>query len=135
MGLSNAHFEALDVSRFPAEPKFELITTFDTIHDQVEPANVLRCVHEALAPDGIFLMVDFKFSSHVEDNIGNPFAPVYYGISTLHCMTVSLAHGGAGLGTMWGQELATKMLHEAGFCQVAVLDSPRPQNLIYVCRK
>ena len=135
MGLSNAHFEALDVSRFPAEPKFELITTFDTIHDQVEPANVLRRVHEALAPAGVFLMVDFKFSSDVEDNIGNPFAPVYYGISTLHCLTVSLAEGGAGLGTVWGVQRAQQMLVDAGFTAVEVVDAPRPQNCIFIGRK
>jgi SAM-dependent methyltransferase len=135
IGLANARFEALDVSRLPAEPKFELITTFDTIHDQVEPASVLRCVHEALRPDGIFLMVDFKFSSNVEDNIGNPFAPVYYGVSTLHCLTVSLAEGGAGLGTVWGIQRAQQMLAEAGFTAVEVVDAPRPQNCVLIGRK
>ena len=68
-------------------------------------------------------------------NIGNPFAPLYYGISLMHCMTVSLAYGGAGLGAVWGIEKAKAMLAEAGFGRVEVLDSPRPQNCIYVCRK
>lgn len=135
MGVVNASFAALDVLALPAEPQFDLITAFDAIHDQVHPAAVLRRVHEALAADGIFFMVDFKFSSRVENNIGNPFAPLYYGISTMHCMTVSLAGGGAGLGTVWGVELAQRMLSEAGFMHINVLDSPRPQNCIYVCKK
>lgn len=80
-------------------------------------------------------MIDFKFSSRGEENIGNPFAPLYYGISTMHCMTVSLAEGGAGLGTVWGIQLARQMLADAGFTRVEVLDSPRPQNCIYVCRR
>jgi 2-polyprenyl-3-methyl-5-hydroxy-6-metoxy-1,4-benzoquinol methylase len=135
MGLSNAQFKVVDVADLPAQPKFDLITAFDAIHDQADPVAVLRKVNEALAPHGTFLMVDLKFSSHLEDNIGNPFAPMQYGISVMHCMTVSLAEGGAGLGGMWGQETAQRMLAEAGFTSIEVLDSPRPQNCIYVCRQ
>ncbi len=135
LGLSNARFEVLDVARLPPTPPFDLIVAFDAIHDQVAPATVLQRVSDALAPDGTFLMIDFKFSSHVEENVGNPFAPLYYGISVMHCMTVSLAEGGAGLGTMWGIQLARRMLNAAGFSSVEVVDSPRPQNCIYICRK
>ena len=53
----------------------------------------------------------------------------------MHCMTVSLAEGGVGLGTKWGEELARKMLAEAGFGPVEVIDAPRPQNCIYICRR
>ena len=135
MGLPNARFEVLDVTQLPPAPPFDLIVAFDAIHDQVAPATVLQRVSDALAPDGIFLLIDFKFSSHVEENVGNPFAPLYYGISVMHCLTVSLAEGGAGLGTVWGIQLARRMLHEAGFSHVDVVDSPRPQNCIFVCRK
>ena len=31
--------------------------------------------------------------------MGNPFAPMTYAVSTLHCMAISLAKGGAGSGT------------------------------------
>ncbi len=134
-GLANVRFEVRDVTMLPTEPKFDLITAFDAIHDQVSPAAVLRRAHDALAADGLFLIVDFKFSSAVEENIGNPFAPLYYGVSTMHCMTVSLAEGGAGLGTVWGIQLARQMLAQAGFTRVEVLDSPRPQNCMYVCRR
>ena len=118
----------------PAEPGFDLITAFDAIHDQVNPAVVLRRVREALAPDGIFFMVDFKGSSNLEENLDYPFATLCYGISLMHCMTVSPAESGAGLGSMWGEQLARHTLAEAGFAQVEVFDSPRPQNCIYVCR-
>jgi len=134
MGLANASFAILDVTRLPASPQYELITAFDAIHDQAAPAVVLEAVGRALKPDGTFFMVDFKFSSRVEDNLGNPFAPMYYGISLMHCMPVSLAQGGAGLGTVWGEQTARRMLKEAGFKSVQVLDTPRPQNCIYVCR-
>ena len=60
-------------------------------------------------------MVDIKAASNVDDNIANPFAPALYTFSTFHCMTVSLGLGGDGLGTVWGRQLATLMLHHAGF--------------------
>lgn len=134
MGLTNSTFATMDVAHLPGGGKFDLITAFDAIHDQVAPDAVLDGVSKAMTPRGTFLMIDFKFSSRVEENIGNPFAPLYYGISLMHCMPVSLALGGAGLGTVWGEQTARRMLQEAGFGSVEILDTPRPQNCIYVCR-
>ena len=134
MGLANARFEALDVTQMPPEPTFDLITTFDAIHDQRDPLTVLRRIAGALAPDGIYLMVEPKASSNLEDNIGNPFVPYMYAMSVLHCMTVSLAEGGVGFGTAWGEQAARRLLAEAGFGTVEVFDAPGPQNSIYVCR-
>lgn len=135
LGLRNATFGVADVAHLTSEVPYDIVFAFDAVHDQVDPAGVLRHVHDALAPDGVFFIVDFKFSSNLEDNVGNPFGALYYGISTMHCMTVSLAEGGAGLGTVWGTQLATRMLAEAGFRDVTVHDAPRPQNCVYVCRK
>lgn len=135
MGLANARFEEMDVTHFPAIPPFDLLTSFDAIHDQRDPAAVLARIHQALAPDGVYLMIEPRASSRLEDNIGNPFAPYMYGMSVLHCMTVSLAEGGTGLGTAWGQQLARSMLAEAGFASVEVVDAPGPQNNIFICRK
>ena len=135
MGLANARFEVLDVSKLPTEPKFDLITAFDAIHDQVDPTTVLQRASDALSPDGTFLMIDIKASSNVEENVGNPTAPFLYGVSVMHCMTVSLAHNGAGLGTVWGEQVARRMLAEAGFGHVEVADAPDPLNSIYVCQK
>jgi SAM-dependent methyltransferase len=135
LGLGNAAFEVLDVTRLPAEPAFDLITSFDAIHDQRDPATVLRRIADALAPGGVYLMVEPKASSRLEENIGNPFAPYIYGMSVLHCMTVSLAAGGAGLGTAWGEQTARRMLGEAGFGSIEVVDAPGPQNSIYICHR
>jgi 2-polyprenyl-3-methyl-5-hydroxy-6-metoxy-1,4-benzoquinol methylase len=135
MGLTNSTFDVVDVSTMEVESKFDLITAFDAVHDQKEPEAVLRGVRDALAPTGTFLMIEFKFSSEVHENIGNPFAPLYYGISLMHCTTVSLASGGPGLGAVWGEQTARRMLAEAGFGYVAVVDTPRPQNYLFVCRQ
>jgi SAM-dependent methyltransferase len=127
--------EVLDVTQLPPTQEFDLITTFDSIHDQRDPATTLGRIAEALAPGGIYFMVEPRAATKLEDNRGNPFAPYLYGISVLHCMTVSLAEGGAGLGTAWGEELARRMLGEAGFGMVEVVEAPGPQNSIYICRK
>ncbi|MGR6964699.1 class I SAM-dependent methyltransferase [Geodermatophilus sp. URMC 61] len=134
-GLTNVSFEVLDVARLPSDPLSTAVFAFDAIHDQADPAGVLSRVRAALEPGGWFVMMDIKAASALEDNVGNPMAPWLYGISTLHCMTVSLAQGGAGLGTVWGEQLARRMLDEAGFVDVAVHDVPDdPFDSVYVAR-
>lgn len=134
MGLDNTRFEVLDAVRLPADARYDLITSFDAIHDQRDPATVLRAIAGALAPGGVYLMMEPRASSRLEDNVGNPVAPYMYGVSVLHCMTVSLAEGGAGLGTCWGEQTARRMLTEAGFTSVEAHDVPGTQNSLFVCR-
>ena len=115
---------------------FDLITAFDAIHDQAAPTKVLAHIATALRSGGTFLMVDIAGSSNLEDNAQNPMAPMFYSISTLHCMTVSLALGGEGLGTMWGEQLAVKMLNAAGFANVNIARVEGDiMNAYYVARK
>jgi SAM-dependent methyltransferase len=135
MTLSNARFEVADVAHLPAKDQFELITSFDAIHDQRDPAAVLRNAVAALTRDGVYLAIEPRASSKLEENVQNPFAPWMYGVSVLHCMTVSLALGGAGLGTVWGEQTARRLLTEAGFGSVEAVDAPGPQNTIFVCRR
>jgi 2-polyprenyl-3-methyl-5-hydroxy-6-metoxy-1,4-benzoquinol methylase len=119
-GLSNAKFAAQDAAKVKDKAAFDLITAFDSIHDQAHPAQVLKGISDALRPGGVFLMVDIAGSSNLEENMEHPMAPMLYSISTLHCMTVSLALNGDGLGTMWGEQLARKMLADAGFRNVDI---------------
>jgi SAM-dependent methyltransferase len=135
-GLTNASFIARDVARLDAVDEFDVITAFDAIHDQAKPARVLENIYRALRPGGVFLMVDIKASSNVEDNVGAPFAPYKYTVSTMHCMSVSLALDGDGLGTCWGRQLATSMLSDAGFGDVTVREiDTDPINYYYIGRK
>jgi SAM-dependent methyltransferase len=135
-GLDNASFEARDVAKLvPAEP-FDAIVSFDTIHDQVDPVAVLASIYGALVPGGTYLMQEPYVSSNLEDNLTNPVAPLIYAISTLHCLTVSLAHGGAGLGTAFGEQKAPQLLADAGFADVSVHPSPGdPMDAVYVSHK
>jgi 2-polyprenyl-3-methyl-5-hydroxy-6-metoxy-1,4-benzoquinol methylase len=136
LGLKNTTFEVQDASKITAKDAFDFITVFDAIHDQAKPDVVLKNIADALRDDGVFLCVDIAGSSNVEDNIGNPMAPMLYSVSTFHCMTVSLALDGAGLGTMWGQQLANQMLADAGFVNVTTNNIPEDMmNVYYVARK
>jgi len=123
-GLTNISFEVMDVSNIGELERFDLVTAFDAIHDQAKPDKVLSEIANALRSDGTFLMQDIAGSSFVHKNLDHPIAPFIYTISCMHCMSVSLAQGGAGLGAAWGQELATKMLKEAGFKRVEVKQLP-----------
>ena len=114
-GLTNVAFEQRDVANLGDDKSFELVCAFDAIHDQAAPDKVLSEIHRVLTDDGIFLMQDIAGSSHLENNEDHPIAPFMYTISCMHCMSVSLAQGGAGLGAMWGKELACQMLKTAGF--------------------
>jgi 2-polyprenyl-3-methyl-5-hydroxy-6-metoxy-1,4-benzoquinol methylase len=120
LGLDNAAFTASDVADLDVAESYDVITAFDAIHDQAEPAVVLRNIFQALRPGGILLMIDVKASSEVQENIGAPMATYKYTVSTMHCMSVSLALDGAGLGTCWGRQLAESMLADAGFSEVQV---------------
>jgi SAM-dependent methyltransferase len=134
--LTNVTFEQVDAAALVVEEPFDVVFVFNSIHDQAQPAMVLRRIHDALVPGGIFVMDEPTISSHLEDNIGNPMAPFTYAVSTLHCLTASLAAGGAGLGTAWGRQLAEQMLADAGFAEVDVHDAPGdPGNAVYVTRR
>lgn len=136
MGLTNVQFEVKDALLVEELGKFDLITAFDTIHDQVQPTKVLKAINASLNNDGFFLMQDIAASSKVEKNIDSLLAPTLYTISTMHCMSVSLAFDGEGLGTMWGKELAVNKLTEAGFKDITVKKVEGDiMNYYYVSRK
>jgi 2-polyprenyl-3-methyl-5-hydroxy-6-metoxy-1,4-benzoquinol methylase len=135
-GLRNVRFEVRDAAAIGEVAKYDLITAFDSIHDQANPGAMLKSIAQALKPDGVFLAQDISGSSFLENNYEHPISPFLYTISYMHCMTVSLACNGEGLGTMWGEEKAMEMLKEAGFKKVGVsrLDHDF-MNVYYVSNK
>jgi 2-polyprenyl-3-methyl-5-hydroxy-6-metoxy-1,4-benzoquinol methylase len=138
-GLRNIEFVTVDLSDFDntAEPEaFDFITTFDAVHDQARPLSVLRGIHRALKPDGVYLMQDIKGSTQVHNNIAHPIGTFLYTVSCMHCMTVSLAQGGEGLGAMWGEEQTRQYLQNAGFRSIETHQLAHDiQNNWYVVRK
>lgn len=119
-GLTNAHFEKRDAATLDGSEQFDFITTFDAVHDQARPDLVLEGIAKSIRPDGVYLCVDITASSTLADNLTHPLGPLLYTISCMHCMTVSLAAAGMGLGTMWGEQKARQMLTDAGFTSIEV---------------
>ncbi|HET7411866.1 MAG TPA: class I SAM-dependent methyltransferase [Pararhizobium sp.] len=137
-GNDNAEFAVRDLSDFDETAEaaaFDLVTTFDAVHDQAKPLAVLKGIHRSLAEGGVYLAQDIKSSSHHHGDLDHPIGPMIYTISCLHCMSVSLAQGGEGLGAAWGRERALDYFRTAGFSRVDVHELPHDvQNYYYVCR-
>jgi ubiquinone/menaquinone biosynthesis C-methylase UbiE len=135
LGLDNVRFHAVDATSLESDVAFDLIFTFDAVHDQAHPAAVLSNIRRLLKPGGVYLMQDIDAATEVADNMDSALAPFTYTISCMHCMTVSLAQGGVGLGAAWGEQLALSMLTDAGFANVQTHRLPHDiQNIYYVCR-
>ncbi|MGQ0792723.1 MAG: class I SAM-dependent methyltransferase [Deltaproteobacteria bacterium] len=138
-GCSNVDFTARDLSDFheTAEPEsFDFITTFDAVHDQAKPLSVLMGIHRALKPEGVYLMQDISGTSHLHKDTAHPIGTLLYTVSCMHCMTVSLAQGGEGVGAMWGEEMTRRYLAKAGFRSVETHTLAHDiQNNWYVARK
>jgi hypothetical protein len=76
-----------------------VVFVFDALHDQVDPGAVLARIRAALVPGSLLFMREPHAADTLAGNLANPMAPIFYSLSTLHCLTVSLAHGGAGIGS------------------------------------
>jgi ubiquinone/menaquinone biosynthesis C-methylase UbiE len=138
-GLQNIEFVAADLSNFDEialQEAYDFVTTFDAVHDQAKPLRVLKGIYRTLKADGVYLMQDIKGSSHIHNNISHPLGTLLYTVSCMHCMSVSLAQGGEGLGAMWGEEKTREYLKLAGFRSIEKHElSHDIQNNWYVVRK
>jgi SAM-dependent methyltransferase len=137
-GLDNVAYHVRDaacLAEVVPAGSADLVTTFDAVHDQADPEAGVRAIRHALAADGVYLAQDIDATSTHHGDLDHPIGPLLYTISCLHCMTVSLARNGAGLGAMWGRKRALELFDRAGFTDVEVhtLDHD-PQNAYYVCR-
>ncbi len=119
--LDNVEFRSATVEEIPVEPGFDLVTSFDVIHDLSDPMAGLRRIRQSLSQNGLYLMMEPEADSDLEGNL-NPRGAMLYGISALHCMTQSLARGGEGLGAAWGRQRAESYAREAGFSGFRVLE-------------
>jgi 2-polyprenyl-3-methyl-5-hydroxy-6-metoxy-1,4-benzoquinol methylase len=123
-------FERRDVAAEGLTERFDIITTFDVVHDAVDPLALLKAIRAGLEPGGTYLLLEINCADHAHDNRG-PIAQVLYGFSLLYCMTSSLAHGGAGLGTCGLPESSIRALAvEAGFGTVTRV-AENPFNVLY----
>lgn len=114
---------------------YDVIFTFDVVHDAVDPAGLLRQIHDALRQGGRYVCLDINASHRLEENIG-PLGALFHGCSLLYCMTTSLAHGGAGLGTVgFNEEVARTMTTAAGFTGFRRVPLENPFNNLYEAQR
>jgi SAM-dependent methyltransferase len=119
---------------FSRSPETDVISTFDVLHDAVDPRGLLRTIRGALRPDGIYVCMDMNCSDRLEENLG-PLGTLFHGFSVLYCLTTSLAHAGEGLGTVGLPESKLRELSlEAGFSSVHRVQMRNPFSSLYVVR-
>ncbi|MBE9563859.1 MAG: class I SAM-dependent methyltransferase [Proteobacteria bacterium] len=134
--LNNIEFAVKDLYGFNESEQYDLITSFDAIHDQRDPQGLVKGIQQALRPSGVYLMQDIGGSAHLENNMDFPMASLLYTISCTHCTPISIGQGGEGLGTMWGWETAQTMLENAGLTSIERHVLPHdPMNVWFVSRK
>jgi len=126
-------FQRVSATALPETAKFDLITSFDAIHDMVDPRGAVRAIRRTLADDGTYMMVEVRAGETLAENL-NPLGAMMYSMSTLHCMTVSLAHGGEGIGTLMGERKARELAEEAGFTRFRRLPIESAFNVFYEIR-
>jgi 2-polyprenyl-3-methyl-5-hydroxy-6-metoxy-1,4-benzoquinol methylase len=126
-------YQLLDASQLP-QAKFDFISTFDVVHDAVDPVGLMRAIRLALTPGGTYLMLEMNASPRLEEN-KTPLGRMLYAVSTLYCMTTSLAHNGAGIGACMGEPKARELAAEAGFTQFRKLPIEDPFSFLYEIRQ
>jgi 2-polyprenyl-3-methyl-5-hydroxy-6-metoxy-1,4-benzoquinol methylase len=113
--------------------QYDVVTTFDVIHDSADPSSIVRAARDAVKDDGVWIVLEINSHDHLDDHAG-PLGTLMYGISVMHCMTVSLAQGGAGLGTCGVPESVLRRLClEGGFESVRRFDEG-PFDALYEVR-
>jgi SAM-dependent methyltransferase len=127
-------FEQVPAERIPHIERYDLVMAFNCIHDMANPRGALAGIRRALKADGILMWSEAAASDRLEENL-TPIGRTMYGASTMHCLTVSLAQGGEGLGAVIGEGLAGELAREAGFTRFERLSVRNPFHQVFVARK
>ncbi|MDQ3693967.1 MAG: methyltransferase domain-containing protein [Chloroflexota bacterium] len=136
-GLADrVRYEVCDVTR-EIPGTYDLITSFDVVHDLPHPRPAMGQIKRALTSGGTYFVLEFNLFGDLQRNIDHPLGigAFGYSASTNYCMTQALAVGGEGTGTCMGEEKARELASEAGFTHFRRLDFPNnPFNIFYEIR-
>jgi len=132
-GLSDrVSFEAASATVFGGTG-YDLVCSFDCLHDMGDPVAAARHVRRALEPDGTWMIVEPFAGDRLEDNL-NPVGRIFYSVSTLVCVPASLAQDGrAALGAQAGEALVRAVASEGGFSRFRRA-AETPFNLVFEAR-
>lgn len=136
MALTNVEVTQARGEDFPQEGAYDLVITFDCIHDMTDPQGTIIAIHGGLKDDGTWFIKDIRSKPRFEDNLRNPMLAMMYGFSLFACMSSAMSEpGGAGLGTLgFNPEVAEQMSRTAGFTRFTLHDFKDPGNLYYEVR-
>lgn len=136
-GLSNVRAFVAPAETFPRDERYDLIVTFDCIHDMTQPQAAIDEIYRRLKDDGTWFIKDIRSKPKFEDNLRNPMLAMMYGFSLFSCMASAMSEpGGAGLGTLgFNPEVAERMSRQAGFTRFKMHDFRDPGNLYYEVRR
>jgi SAM-dependent methyltransferase len=123
--------------RAMGEDSFDVVLTFDALHDMSHPQRVAEGVRRSLRPDGIWLVKEIRSSGDFAKDRRNPVLAMLYGLSVSACLPSGTAErGGAGLGTLGlPPQRLESLVREAGFRSVQTIDIGEPANLYYAIRR
>ena len=120
-GATNAEFRAVSLEDLAGYERFDLILAIDCIHDMHDPVGALGDIRRLLE-DGGSLFWSEPTGSHEPMENRDPIGKMRANLSPYHCLTVSLASGGAGLGTIIGERGAQALAEAAGFSHIEKMD-------------
>jgi SAM-dependent methyltransferase len=136
-GLANVTFHDVRGEQLPSDASFDLVTTFDCLHDMTHPRDVIGAIRRAVKDDGTYLVADIKAKPTYEQNLeDNPMVAMMYGFSVLSCMSSAMSEpDGEGLGTLGlHSDLLREMCTDAGFTRFEEKDFGHPINMYYEVR-
>ncbi|MCK4869899.1 MAG: methyltransferase domain-containing protein [Gammaproteobacteria bacterium] len=127
-----------DVSKhkLPDDQSFDLILSFDCVHDMADPQSVIDSIYKSLNVDGTWFVSDLKVADSFAENLKNPLAKYFYACSLVCCLpSACVGENCAKLGTLgFGPSTAKAMITKAGFRRFKMLDIDNPFNLYYEAR-
>ena len=135
-GLSNVEVFRARGEELPQGGGYDLVLTFDCIHDMVRPDLTIAAIRGALREDGTWLCKDIRSHASFADNLRNPMLATMYASSVVTCMSSAMSEpGGLGLGTLgFNPVVAERMARDAGFGRFVAHDFPDPANIYYEVR-
>lgn len=126
-------FDVASAQTFTGGP-YDLVTSFDCLHDMGDPLGAARHVRDMLTPGGTWMVVEPYAGGSVTENL-NPVGRVYYSFSTFLCVPNALSQdGGYSLGAQAGEEAIARLAHDAGFASFRRV-AETPFNLVYQARR
>jgi 2-polyprenyl-3-methyl-5-hydroxy-6-metoxy-1,4-benzoquinol methylase len=135
-GLTNAEFVVAGAEDLPEEPTFDLVLTFDCLHDMPRPDRAALAIRHAIRDTGTWLIKDIRSSGDFDKDNRNPMLAMFYGFSVSSCLQSAISEpDGLGLGTLGlHANMARELVAGVGFDTFIEHDFDDTANLYYEVR-